>query len=202
MGCILVRPIVTADDGEDQRGGANVEPSHQQVDCNNFFERIIAAATNTSLFKPNDSDVHAEINAIGQVAKRTHASSLFNSAERNTTQGAIAYITMPPCRRCFGALYASDISRIVSRVEHPSILRTAAQEVGIDMVCLTPQQLADQRVRMDLLFARRNTDGDESFFSKCTTDAANHTDDDPILNQHKEGKEAKRPRNMLSTNGK
>merc|ERR1719253_886740 len=96
MGCLLVRPAETTTfDAAEPDPGRN-EP----------FGRIIAAAVNTSLFQPDESDVHAEINAIGQVAQR-------NSSPKKPTStlGATAYITMPPCKRCFGALHAAGISR-------------------------------------------------------------------------------------------
>jgi tRNA(Arg) A34 adenosine deaminase TadA len=158
MGCILVRPNTMAD-GERQVGN---DDSQQHDDDRDVLGRIIAAATNTSLFRTNDSDVHAEINAIGQVAMRRHFAQTRESARANiaevSTLGATAYITMPPCKRCFGALHASGIKRIVSRKEHPSLLREAAREVGIYMSCLTQQQLADQKVRLGRLFAHKSVD--------------------------------------------
>ncbi len=198
MGCVLVRPKVTAD-GE--RQVANVDSQqHDDGGIRNILGRIIAAATNTSLFQPNDSDVHAEINAIGQVAKRNNLAQTHELAHANvaevSTQGATAYITMPPCRRCFGALYASGIKRIVSRLEHPSILRKAAREVGIDMSCLTHQQLADQKVRLDQLFARGSIDNDVLKKSTCASVDVNHTDTDEIMDQRKQRKEVKHARKL------
>jgi tRNA(Arg) A34 adenosine deaminase TadA len=199
MGCVLVRPKVTADG---KRQVAN-EDSRQHDDRGidrDILGRIIAAAINTSLFQPNDSDVHAEINAIGQVAKRNHLVQTHDSAHDHfaevSTRGATAYITMPPCKRCFGALYASGIKRIVSRVEHPSLLLRAAREVGIDMSFLTQQQLADQKVRLDRLFARGSVDSDVFNQSKCTNENANHTDTDEILNRRKQRKKVKHARKM------
>jgi len=229
MGCVLVRPKVTAD-GERQVANDDSQ-QHDDWGIPDILGRIIAAATNTSLFQPNDSDVHAEINAIGQVAKRnnlmqTHASAHDYVAEVST-QGTTAYITvsatafasggdveiltsrlylkllhlvvsnqMPPCKRCFGALYASGIKRIVSRMEHPSILRKAAREFGIDMASLTQQQLTDQKVRLDRLFARGSVDNEILKKSKCTSVDVNHTDTDEILNRRKQRKEVKHTRKM------
>ncbi|KAL3786953.1 hypothetical protein ACHAW5_009327 [Stephanodiscus triporus] len=160
MGCILVRPNTTA--GGERRVGNDDSQQHDDDHGDDVFGRIIAAATNTSLFQTNDSDVHAEINAIGQVARRRHFSQSRESARVNiaevSTLGATAYITMPPCKRCFGALHASGIQRIVSRKEHPSLLREAAREVGMYMSCLTQQQLADQKVRLGRLFAHTSVD--------------------------------------------
>ncbi len=128
------------DDDNDNNHNNNMEFSF------NLLNRIIAATTNASLFTPRDSDVHAEINAIGQVARR-------QTAMNSTTRGATAYITMPPCKKCFGALYASGISRIVSRRSHPMILHNAASKVGIRLVTLTQDQLDSQKVRLDQLFS-------------------------------------------------
>jgi tRNA(Arg) A34 adenosine deaminase TadA len=190
MGCILVRPstgvTTTANDREGGRVVANVDDDDDDDDRHysrlrrddddrgggmidrDIFGRIIAAATNTSLFRRDDSDVHAEINAIGQVAAGRHRHFCAIRAQRESsardddnvdedaysTRGATAYITMPPCKRCFGALHACGIKRIVSRVEHPNSLLLAARDVGIDMSCLTREQSSDQKVRLDRLFAR------------------------------------------------
>ena len=56
-------------------------------------QRILAQAINTPLFSPDASDVHAEVNAIATCARRGQA-----------TEGATAYITMPPCKNCFMVL--------------------------------------------------------------------------------------------------
>ncbi|KAL7525298.1 hypothetical protein ACHAXR_000942, partial [Thalassiosira sp. AJA248-18] len=124
MGCILVKPSHEA-----SADTSNLQENDEQGDHANHISRIIAAATNSSLFKPDDSDVHAEINAIGQIAKCAHPSQTNNSP---TTEGATAYITMPPCKRCFGALYTCGIKRIVSRKQHPGVLLKAASKVGIE----------------------------------------------------------------------
>jgi tRNA(Arg) A34 adenosine deaminase TadA len=228
MGCVLVRPNVAAD-GERQVANDDSQQHDDRGICD-ILGRIIAAATNTSLFRHNDSDVHAEINAIGQVAKRNNLVQTHESAHDYSTQGATAYITvsatfasggdvemischltsrlymkllhlvvsnqMPPCKNCFGALYASGIKRIVSRMEHPGILRKAAREVGIDMSSFTHQQLTDQKVRLDRLFARGSVDNELLKKSKCTSVDANHTDTDEILNRRKQRKEVKLARKM------
>ena len=131
MGCLLVNPTCT---------------NNSHIQQSDLLGRIIAAATNTSLLKPDDSDVHAEINAIGQVAKHAHLS----------TQGATAYITMPPCKRCFGALFSAGIKRIVSRRPPDIQLKAAASNVGIEMACLTKEEATDQQKRLDQLFANIN----------------------------------------------
>jgi len=230
MGCVLVRPNIAAD-GERQVASDDSQ-KHDDSGIRDILGRIIAAATNTSLFRPNDSDVHAEINAIGQVAKRNNLVQTHESAHDCSAQGATAYITvsatfasgfrsdvemischltsrlylkllhlvvsnqMPPCKNCFGALYASGIKRIVSRMEHPSILRKAAREVGIDMSSFTHQQLTDQKVRLDRLFARGSVDNELLKKSTCTSVDANHTDTDEILNRRKQRKEVKHARKM------
>eukprot|EP00747_Dinoflagellata_sp_TGD_P097142 gnl/TRDRNA2_/TRDRNA2_167037_c0_seq2.p1 gnl/TRDRNA2_/TRDRNA2_167037_c0~~gnl/TRDRNA2_/TRDRNA2_167037_c0_seq2.p1 ORF type:complete len:216 (-),score=30.72 gnl/TRDRNA2_/TRDRNA2_167037_c0_seq2:20-667(-) len=73
------------------------------------------------------SDTHAEVNAIGLCARRGIA-----------CEGASAYITMPPCRRCFQVLASSGIKRIVSRKQFNSqdgdIFERTARQQGIALV--------------------------------------------------------------------
>jgi deoxycytidylate deaminase len=73
MGCILVRQTESSNDSED------VTLHIQQ----SWPESVISAANNMPLFKPNDSDIHAKICAIGK------ASRLGRS-----TNGATAFITI------------------------------------------------------------------------------------------------------------
>ena len=133
---------------------------------NRLLGRVIAAATNTSLFQSDDSDVHAEINAIGQVAKhaclhhtmslslKTNvATNLTTQVNIKSTQNATAYITMPPCKKCFGALHASGITRIVTRKPAPGVILATAAKIGMEMVYLTDEELADQKVRLNQLFS-------------------------------------------------
>jgi len=153
MGCILVRPhlkeTVMADGKETSR------PQNEQGGdgAQQILDRVIAAATNTSLFQPDDSDVHAEINAIGQVSKRFHSSSHTRPTSIFSSQGATAYITMPPCKRCFGALYAAGVKRIVSRRQHSPVLLIAASKVGVEMAYLTQDELDRQKARLYQLFS-------------------------------------------------
>eukprot|EP00802_Teleaulax_amphioxeia_P025383 Tamp_26227.p1 GENE.Tamp_26227~~Tamp_26227.p1 ORF type:complete len:243 (-),score=32.56 Tamp_26227:93-821(-) len=99
---------------------------------------IMAVATNTPLFQPYASDVHAEVNAVSGCARNGRS-----------TAGATAYITMPPCKQCFMVLQAAGIKRIVSR-HHTSLenCSRAAHELGISwgLVKDTPQG-DDRRAR-------------------------------------------------------
>lgn len=67
---------------------------------------VLAMAVNSTLYDPtgNKSDVHAEANCLCACARRGLA-----------TEGCTIYITMPPCKNCFGLLQAAGISRIVFR---------------------------------------------------------------------------------------
>lgn len=109
MACILVRNTL----------------KEESAECNldYFTSRILSVATNQSFYKENESDIHAEIAAIGQAASRGCV-----------TQDCTAYITMPPCRKCFAALYCAGVRRIVSRRE--SKLLEFAVPLGIEMVYL------------------------------------------------------------------
>ena len=135
MGCILVRPIAEEDDG-----------------CNHtdhIFNRVIAAANNSSIFKQGDSDVHAEVNALGQVAK---------SQSQQSTMNCTAYITMPPCNNCFGALYSAGIKRIVSRKPYRQALLEAASHLGIELKSLTKDEFDNQKVRLAEFFSNDTDD--------------------------------------------
>ena len=109
MACILVRSIL--------------ENDAYECTLSNFTSRIISVSTNQALFTENESDVHAEIAAIGQAARHGRA-----------TLNCTAYITMPPCRKCFAALFSAGVRRIVSR--HESKLSQLAEPLGIKMLCL------------------------------------------------------------------
>ena len=157
MGCILVRPSRAMTSHDDSVDGAGRRIGGEgDVDRRDaLYDGIIAASTNTSLFRRGDSDVHAEINAIGQVAAAEHATSTVATTSSITTFGATAYITMPPCKNCFGALHASGIRRIVSRVgPSQASLVGVARGVGIEMSSLTREQSTDQRTRLDELYSK------------------------------------------------
>lgn len=132
MGCLIVRPV-------DQ------DVLQNKGEAKQLYSRIIAASNNSSLFTPGCSDVHAEINAIGQIAQ----------SKQHTTQGATVYITMPPCSRCFAALHASGIKRIVSRKKTHDKLLQAASKFGIEMLHLTQKENQDQIERINALFPKK-----------------------------------------------
>lgn len=90
MACIIVRPPSNSSSKE------------------HVLDRIQSVATNQALYKPNNSDIHAEIAAIGDAARHGRP-----------TDQCTAYITMPPCRKCFPALVAAGIARVVSGLRPP-----------------------------------------------------------------------------------
>lgn len=90
-----------------------------------ILDRLVAVANNTSVYKEKDSDVHAEMNALAYAAKWGRASD-----------GCTAYITMPPCKRCFGVLLAAGISRIVTTKTIHEPISSIAKERGVDMVIM------------------------------------------------------------------
>jgi tRNA(Arg) A34 adenosine deaminase TadA len=109
MACILVRCL---DDDN-------------PIECNLFcyLDAVISASTNRALYKENESDIHAEISAIGLAACEGYA-----------TRYCTAYITMPPCRKCFAALLCAGVRRIVTR--HDSPLFELAATYNIEMIAL------------------------------------------------------------------
>ena len=103
-----------------------------------FFESIISVATNKPLFTDKDSDVHAEIAALGGASRRG-----------DRTENATAYITMPPCKRCFAALVVSGIRRIVTRLAPPKAIEEGARRHKIELVVLG--RLKEQTARLNTL---------------------------------------------------
>jgi tRNA(Arg) A34 adenosine deaminase TadA len=127
MACIIVRPAHQNDASED---------------CLSFYtSRIVSMATNQSLYSRASSDVHAEIAAIGKAARRIQTQTTLS------TEGSTAYITMPPCKHCFGALAVAGIKRIVSRYEcKQEKLILAAVNHDIELVVLA--ETSEQRERV------------------------------------------------------
>ncbi|KAL3909080.1 MAG: hypothetical protein SGILL_008232, partial [Bacillariaceae sp.] len=132
MGCILVRSKEPTASPE----VTSVIPG--EINC----QDIISAANNMSLYfhKKKDSDIHAEIVALGK-ASRTGRS----------TQGARVYITMPPCKRCFAALVAAGIERIVSRHDLPPKLQEVAIAHGISYSSISKEDMAESQERIHQL---------------------------------------------------
>ena len=115
MGCVLVRG-----------GGAGAGENAGE---------ILAVATNTPLFQPYASDVHAEVNAVSACARCGQAMA-----------GATAYITMPPCKHCFMVLQGAGVARIVSR--HGTQLENclqAAADLGITWGVVKDSAASEQR---------------------------------------------------------
>jgi tRNA(Arg) A34 adenosine deaminase TadA len=137
MGSLIVRPSSRAIDESAQDHSRRI------------FSNILGAATNVALFGTKDvtSDIHAEISALGQACQ----------ASRSTT-GCTAYITIPPCRRCFAALVAFGIRRILTRQESPQEIRETAAQRGIEVVSLTREQNRRQMQRINQLVNPDRTD--------------------------------------------
>ena len=109
MACILLRPKATATSAEDD-----------DDDDDDLLSRIQSVANNQELYKADSSDVHAEIAAIGHAAR--HGRS---------TNACTAYITMPPCKKCFTALYTAGICRVVSVHRPPACYAPFANVVSM-----------------------------------------------------------------------
>jgi tRNA(Arg) A34 adenosine deaminase TadA len=125
MACLLVR-------GEEERQ----QPlSPDDASRQSLMNSIVCVANNMPLYSENGSDIHAEIYAIGKAVRRGIA------LDRCT-----AYITMPPCKRCFPALYSAGIRRIVSNKQADRAICAAAERHGIVM-----DVVASDRTRVDEL---------------------------------------------------
>lgn len=120
MGCIIVKDYKSQNDDE-------------------FYRSVIAASTNKSLYRPNDSDIHAEISAIGQCAQNGIM-----------TEGSTIYITMPPCKKCFGAIVSAGITRVVSSKKCTDDVKEAAKSNHIELVNMF-EYTELQRMRLNQL---------------------------------------------------
>jgi Cytosine/adenosine deaminases len=132
MGCVIVKPTVT---------------SEITINDDDFFDAIIGASTNQSLFHENDSDVHAEIATLGKCLQNG-----------NSTRKCTIYITMPPCKRCFGALCMAGISRIVTGRQYSKDIMDVATERGMDLVTMGHDFVNQQKDRIGIYLARHHDD--------------------------------------------
>jgi deoxycytidylate deaminase len=128
MACIILRPP---------------DSSTEESQNNSLVNRIISISNNQALYKAGNSDVHAEIVAIGNAAQRGIP-----------TDQATAYITMPPCKNCFGALVSAGIKRIVTVYPPREHFTAVLARLGIEMVAI--ENLAEVRSRVDKLIAAYN----------------------------------------------
>ncbi len=115
-----------------------VNESEAQTSYKYSCDSIISVANNMPLFSENDSDVHAEIAALGQACQRGIR-----------TQNATAYITMPPCKRCFAALTVAGIRRIVTRYDPPQKIQEAATRNNIQFIKISNH--TEQMTRINTL---------------------------------------------------
>jgi deoxycytidylate deaminase len=144
MGALIVRPKEDNASGSNNNGIISYE--------HDFFQRILGAATNTPIFgtKECTSDIHAEINALGQVCKSCQS-----------TQDCTAYITIHPCKRCFAALVTFGIKRIViHRPTIPLLIRDTAFQRGIETKHLSYEESQNQVQRIDNLIKSQRSDED------------------------------------------
>ena len=133
MACILVNEITTEND---EPSSIATEKSTGTVD--NMCDAIISVANNRALFSEASSDVHAEIAALGEACR-----------SGVSTENATAYITMPPCKNCFGALTVSGIRRIVTRYGPNQKIQEAAIRNNIKWVTIANH--ADMMARVNAI---------------------------------------------------
>jgi len=121
-----------------------------QPQIQDFFASILVAATNASFYKQSNSDLHAEIAALTELARNGGGSD-----------GATAYITMPPCKRCLPALHRAGIKRIVTRYPFQNkALMKSLLDHGITFKNMGKQYTQDQISRArELIEKRKEKDG-------------------------------------------
>merc|ERR1719343_162119 len=102
--------------------------------------------------KRENSDVHAEVNTLGICARRGVS-----------TEGATAYITMPPCKRCFLVLASAGVRRMVFRKDfHPQEgkdIVPVAKRLDIDTVVIGDTD--ERRARIERLITGKRAEPTE-----------------------------------------
>lgn len=164
MGCILLGK--TSDHssmrkgarGNDEAASATNSAPQQEGPLLHQRRHVIGVATNKPLYSELDSDVHAEIGAIGDAARHG-----------NCTEGCTAYITMPPCKNCFGALISAGCKRIVSPRSASAVVEVAAKARGVEMVTIEPKVI--DRIK-DRIHALINEAGGDDGVEKRKADIA------------------------------
>eukprot|EP00977_Amphora_coffeiformis_P010307 scaffold2388_cov163-Amphora_coffeaeformis.AAC.3 len=106
-----------------------------------LLSRIQSVANNQEMYKPKSSDIHAEVAALGDAARHGRP-----------TDQCTAYITMPPCRKCFSALYCAGINRVVSVHQPP----THFASFGIELVGASSANAQENRARIQVFFDKGN----------------------------------------------
>ena len=136
-----------------RRSGSNIDMIQRKDGIDNFEKRfwsnILGAATNTALFNTLDctSDIHAEINALAEACKSSQS-----------TENCTAYITIPPCKRCFAALVTFGVKRIVTRQAAPSIICETSAMRGIEVKHLSIAEKRQQMQRINKLINPERSD--------------------------------------------
>ena len=134
-GCIIVNPrLLTNPPSPPQH------PSNQAEARKRLERAVMGTSTNLPLYSELNSDVHAEIAALGQCSRRG-----------NATEGCTAYVTIPPCKRCFAALVVAGIGRIVVACggKYPDCIVEVAKERGVELVRLDRDWVVRQGVRLE-----------------------------------------------------
>jgi len=107
-----------------------------------FHSKILQLSTNKSLFSSNNSEIHAEQSCISLCA----ACSI-------PTKNSTIYISMPPCKTCYGLIIESGIKKIVTRNKFTDQMFQHCAESGVDVVVIEDDEVITSR---RLSFAQEN----------------------------------------------
>ena len=228
MGCIIVNPNLNLHANTNintntiTSANTNTNTDHVHAYADTFYNAIMAASTNQPLFQPNDSDIHAEIATLGkcnQLQLQNEHQCMIATDNGNGngtgatcrtgtgtgTRGCTIYITMPPCKRCFGAIVASGIARIVSGSGrgYTDPIQDCALSRGIELVSMTREFLEEQKDRISALInsgqGRGNGNGNGNGINKGDGDgeeAGARVDEvtKKVVEERKRRKDAKKRR--------
>ena len=225
MGCIIVNPNlnlhanknINTITSEDTNTSANTNTNTDvHAYAYTFYNAIMAASTNQPLFQPNDSDIHAEIATLGkcnQLQLQNEHQCMIATDNGNGngtgatcrtgtgtgTKGCTIYITMPPCKRCFGAIVASGIARIVSGSGrgYTDPIQDCALSRGIELVSMTREFLEEQKDRISALINSGQGPGNGNGINEGDGEEAGARVDEvtkKVVEERKRRKDAKKRR--------
>ena len=155
MFCILTKARAKT---ENENKTENYESNLQT-----YYSNILSTSSNMQLFKPLASDVHAEAHALSSFARNPRQTTKFasnscNLDENLVMEGGTCYVTMPPCKTCFGLLISSGIKRIVTCRKLEPSLDVVAVDRGVEVVVLQPNEA--RKARRDKYFEKGEGEGE------------------------------------------
>jgi deoxycytidylate deaminase len=132
------------------RRGFDVRPNRCRESC-----CCICYSENDSMINKTNSNINHDATA--------GADSILSSSSSSSPVTYTAYITMPPCMKCFAALVIANVTRIVSRYSSRcDKIRFASERYGITMISLNAEERHEQTRRVNDSFLLRLQKNDKN----------------------------------------